>query len=78
MRIALRGGNFTFDEVLLDEWGSVKMATGVRNCSYGCTTSTDGYGCNMGMDTGVRAGNFFMRCTVHCLCSGVCQLPLSQ
>ena len=40
MQIALRGGNFTFDEVLLDEWGSVEMATGVRDCSYERTTST--------------------------------------
>ena len=40
MRIAVRGGNFTFDEVLLDEWGSMKMATGVCDCSYGRTTST--------------------------------------
>ena len=40
MRIAVRGGNFTFDEVLLDEWGNVKMATGVCDCNYRRTTST--------------------------------------
>ena len=49
MRIALRGGNFTFDEVLLDEWGSVKMATGVCDCNYRRTTvrvrACYGYGC---------------------------------